>query len=246
MSTGKGCLGQNLFAMLPLRRHPKTVAAIPRCATHTLYKKLSVCCLGLPCFGFNEQHGCVTNTQYTRISDKEALSLLTEEMAKPRMAKSVRAEMSRQAEEDKRTLVSTVKATILLVDDHKRLRQELRLHIEAQAGWQVCCEAKNGNEAVEKFNEFLPDLTIMDFQMPEMNGLDASRKIIQHHPDAAILMLSVHETPDIIQEARNIGIKGYCPKSEIACILDAATALLAGKTFFNKPSTKTSFSLIDK
>src|SRR6202022_108421 len=129
-------------------------------------------------------------------SGEELLSSVKEEMAKPRETHSVRVEESVQAlAKCKRNPVSTdghgslvaAKATTLLVDDDKIARRHLRRLLEDHAGWLVCCEAENGKEAVEKFNELLPDLTVMDFQMPEMNGLEAARLMIQRHSDAAIL-----------------------------------------------------------
>ena len=196
----------------------------------------------------------MTKADGKKQSDEELLSSVKEEMAKPRETHSVRAEESAQAlAKNKRNTVSTdghgslvaTKATILLVDDHKIARRHLRRLLEEHAGWLVCCEAENGKEAVEKFNELLPDLTVMDFQMPEMNGLEAARLIIQHHSDAAILMLSVHTGAQMIAAAKEAGIKGFCPKSEMHCILDAVTVLLAGETFFQiskTPSEKAALS----
>jgi DNA-binding NarL/FixJ family response regulator len=72
----------------------------------------------------------------------------------------------------------------------------------------------------------------MDFEMPEMNGLDAAREILKEHPKAAILMLSVHLPGQLAVEARKVGIKGACPKSEMWCLPDAIRALLRGETYF--------------
>ncbi len=85
---------------------------------------------------------------------------------------------------------------------------------------------------MSKYRDLLPDVTVMDFEMPEMNGLDAARAILKEHPSAVILMLSVHLPGQLAVEARKIGIKGACPKSEMWCLPDAIRALLRGETYF--------------
>src|SRR5258707_13505543 len=94
-------------------------------------------------------------------------------------------------------------------------QQALRL-LEQQDSWQVSGEAVNGKDAVSKYRDLLPDVTIMDFEMPEMNGLDAARAIFIDYPNAAILMLSFHLPDQLAVEARKVGIKCACPKSEMS------------------------------
>lgn len=121
---------------------------------------------------------------------------------------------------------------ILLVDDSQLIRQQIRNLVEKRNCWCVSGEAENGEEAVRKFAEVRPDVTIMDFEMPEMNGLDAARAILKSHPDANIVMLSIHIPGQLAQEARKAGIKGACPKSEMWCVTEAINAILRGETYF--------------
>jgi DNA-binding NarL/FixJ family response regulator len=121
---------------------------------------------------------------------------------------------------------------ILLVDDSQLMRQQIRRLIEKKDSWSVSGEAENGAEAVTKFEDVHPDLIIMDFEMPQMNGLDAAKAILDKFPDANILMLSIHIPGQLAQQARKIGIKGACPKSEMWCLTEAINAVLRGETYF--------------
>jgi DNA-binding NarL/FixJ family response regulator len=122
--------------------------------------------------------------------------------------------------------------SIFLVDDNQLMRQQAVKLVEQQDCWTVSGEAANGRDAVSKYPDILPDVTIMDFEMPEMNGLEAARAILRDYPNAAILMLSIHLPGQLAVEARKVGIKGACPKSEMWCLPDAIRALLRGETYF--------------
>jgi DNA-binding NarL/FixJ family response regulator len=122
---------------------------------------------------------------------------------------------------------------ILLVDDHPHFRKQLRCLIETQADWEVCCEAADGQEAVDKHQTLNPHLTIMDFNMPGLDGLNASREILRKKPDATILMVTVFASKQLAAEAQKAGIKGFCPKSEAECIIEAIEMLLHGKKYFH-------------
>ena len=122
--------------------------------------------------------------------------------------------------------------SIFLVDDNQLMRQQAVKLVEQQDCWTVSGEAANGKDAVSKYPDILPDVTIMDFEMPEMNGLEAARAILRDYPNAAILMLSIHLPGQLAVEARKVGIKGACPKSEMWCLPDAIRALLRGETYF--------------
>jgi DNA-binding NarL/FixJ family response regulator len=103
--------------------------------------------------------------------------------------------------------------------------------IETQDDWEVCCEAADGKEAVEKHRTTNSHLTIMDFNMPGLDGLTASRQILRKKPDAPILMVSVFASRQLADEAKKAGIKGFCPKSEADCILEAIEVLLRGEKY---------------
>ena len=122
-------------------------------------------------------------------------------------------------------------ANIFIVDDHDHVRRHLRRLIELQRDWVVCCEAVNGKEAVEKHCRDA-HVTLMDFNMPEMDGLKASRLILLKCPDASILMVTVFWSPQLCDEARKAGLKGVCSKSESDHILEGIETLLRGGTYF--------------
>ena len=121
---------------------------------------------------------------------------------------------------------------IFVVDDNPTLLHYLRSVLEQQDDWHVCNEAHNGREAVEMFPQIKPDLVVLDFQMPEMNGLEAARQIIKISPDIPILMVSLYLSTQLAEEARKAGIKGACAKSEIHCVVNAVEALLREETYF--------------
>src|SRR5271154_5766640 len=101
---------------------------------------------------------------------------------------------------------------ILVVDDNPTVRRYLRGVLEQQRGWRVCDEARDGQEAVDKFQKLQPDLIVLDFQMPYMNGLDAARIISQLSPETPILMVTLYLTKQLSQEARKVGVRGACAK----------------------------------
>ena len=124
---------------------------------------------------------------------------------------------------------------ILIVDDHHQFRAQLRSLLESIEEWQVCGEAQNGIEAVEKHCDIQPHVTVMDFNMPELNGLLASREILRKHPQATILLLTVFASAQLAVRAKREGIKGFCSKTEIDCITVAIETLLRGGTYFPEP-----------
>jgi DNA-binding NarL/FixJ family response regulator len=98
---------------------------------------------------------------------------------------------------------------------------------------EVCAEASNGKEAVEKARELNPDLVILDITMPELNGLDAARQIRSFAPNLPILILSVHKSKQVVEEAKKIGVRGYVTKGDtIQKLLLAVDTVLQDQTFF--------------
>jgi DNA-binding NarL/FixJ family response regulator len=116
---------------------------------------------------------------------------------------------------------------ILIVDDHEIVRRGLRRLVERQSGWEVCGEAVNGKEAIEKALALNPDLVLMDISMPVMNGIEATRQIRRLSPVMKIVIVSLHDDEVVTAQAKSAGADGYvvkaCP-SEI--LLKTLTAVL--------------------
>jgi len=122
---------------------------------------------------------------------------------------------------------------LFLADDHEIVRFGLRNLLESQFGWSVVGEAGDGKEAVEKVFLLEPDIALLDISMPGMNGLDAARQILGRGGRTKILILSVHDSQDVIQQVLDSGARGYVLKSDAMRDLIAAVhALRSNKTFF--------------
>jgi DNA-binding NarL/FixJ family response regulator len=101
---------------------------------------------------------------------------------------------------------------ILIVDD---FRAKLRALLESVEEWQVCAEAENGRQAIEKHCSVQPHITVMDFSMPELNGLHASRAILLKCPSAPILLLTVFTSSQLALQAKKAGIMAFCSKTQV-------------------------------
>lgn len=101
---------------------------------------------------------------------------------------------------------------ILIADDHQIFREGLKSLLDKNSGLRVAGEAKNGFEAVKLTQELQPDLVIMDISMPDLNGIDASRKILHEFPDCKIIALSMHADKRYVTELLKVGVKGYVLK----------------------------------
>jgi DNA-binding NarL/FixJ family response regulator len=121
---------------------------------------------------------------------------------------------------------------ILVVDDNPTVRHYLRAILEQQDSWQVCAEARSGSEALDRVEESRPDLILLDFQMPGLNGLDVARQVNRQWPDIPILMITVHLNKQLAAEAKAVGVRGACAKSDPGSIVGAAEALLRKQTYF--------------
>ena len=121
---------------------------------------------------------------------------------------------------------------ILVVDDSQLMRRCLRTLLEQRDAWKVCCEASNGKEAIEKAKQASPDVIVLDFQMPEMNGLDAAKEIRRQSPDVPILMVTLHMSPQLEDQAKRVGIRGACNKGNIQCVVDGVDTLLHHGTYY--------------
>ena len=103
--------------------------------------------------------------------------------------------------------------TILLVDDHSLVRRGFRRMLEDEADLKVVGEAGDGAEAIQLARELNPQVVLMDCALPNMNGLDATRQIIEDHPETAVLMLSMHSESTWVRQAMDAGAKGYILKN---------------------------------
>ena len=126
----------------------------------------------------------------------------------------------------------TTPVRILVVDDSQLMRRCLRTLLEQQHSWKVCCEASNGLEAIERAKQAAPDVIVLDFQMPEMNGLDAAREIRRQSPEVPILMVTLHMSPQLEDQAKRIGIRGACDKGNIQCVVEGVDTLLHHGTYY--------------
>jgi two-component system response regulator NreC len=104
---------------------------------------------------------------------------------------------------------------ILLVDDHSVVRQGFRLILSSQTDMEVVGEAANGREAIELSEQLRPDVIVMDVAMPELNGIEATRRISQTQPHTKILALSMHKDSVYVREILRAGAKGYLLKDAI-------------------------------
>jgi len=122
---------------------------------------------------------------------------------------------------------------ILIADDHEVARRGIRSLLESHLGWEVCAEAKDGRDAVELATSMKPDLVLLDIGMPNLNGLEAARQILATSPNVAILILTMHDSDNVIREVLRAGARGFLLKSDAGRDLVAAVeALESQKTFF--------------
>jgi len=130
---------------------------------------------------------------------------------------------------------STQLLRVLVVDDHDLVRRGLRSMLEAQPGWTVCGEATTGREAVGLVQQLQPEVVVIDVHMPDMDGLQATQEILAANPQTEILVLTVDDTKEIVQAAREAGARGIVMKSDAALDLVAAVAALAQHESFYTP-----------
>jgi DNA-binding NarL/FixJ family response regulator len=132
------------------------------------------------------------------------------------------------------------KISVLLVDDHALVRRGFRRMLDDDETLEVVGEASNGAEAVRLAEQLHPQVIVMDCQLPELNGVAATRIILRSHPEAAILMLSMHSEDTLVRQALDAGARGYVLKN--ANDLDLASAIknvAAGKSVMDPQLQRT-------
>lgn len=103
---------------------------------------------------------------------------------------------------------------LLIVDDSAMVRKLLRRTIEQDHDFEICGEAENGAEAVDKVGKLNPDVVVLDLQMPVMNGLEAARRINTLSPQVGMVMFTMHCSPQLLKEAREAGVKDVISKAD--------------------------------
>jgi DNA-binding NarL/FixJ family response regulator len=127
---------------------------------------------------------------------------------------------------------------ILIADDHAVTRAGLR-DLFTRPGWTICAEAANGREAVALAEQYRPDIVIMDIVMPELNGLEATRRIHRVLPRTEILLLSLHYSDELVRQAVDAGAHGYVLKSDASKdLLSAVKALVEHRPFFTSAANE--------
>ncbi|HTS69675.1 MAG TPA: response regulator transcription factor, partial [Terriglobia bacterium] len=122
---------------------------------------------------------------------------------------------------------------VLVVDDHAVVRRGVRALLAESRLWKICGEAADGDEAIEKANQLRPDIVIMDISMKSMSGLEATRQILRSLPKTKILILTMHESEQVVAEVLKAGAHGYVMKSDAGRdLLAGIEALAQGGTFF--------------
>ena len=125
--------------------------------------------------------------------------------------------------------------TVFLADDHAVVRDGLSMLLEAQPDLQVIGTAADGRDAVRQAAQLGPDVAILDIAMPELNGLEAARQILESCPATQAIILSMHATNEHIQQALHMGVRGYLLKASAgANIADAVRAVHAGRRYLSE------------
>ncbi|HXN20663.1 MAG TPA: response regulator transcription factor [Candidatus Binatus sp.] len=128
---------------------------------------------------------------------------------------------------------------ILIADDHDLMRRGVKALLQPHAGWEIVGEAHTGREAVSKAEELKPDVVILDISMPDLNGVDAAKRIRKASPDTEVLILSVHYSDQLIRDILEAGVRGYIVKSDSDRDLVIAVETLANhKPFFTPRATE--------
>jgi DNA-binding NarL/FixJ family response regulator len=124
---------------------------------------------------------------------------------------------------------------VLIVDDHAFIRRGVETILESSPEWQVCGEASNGNDAIRLANQLSPEVVLMDVTMPGMNGLEATRIIRKEHPNVKVILLTLHESSEVLRSGFRAGASGYLLKADAEEELMKALRIVVGDGSYISP-----------
>lgn len=127
------------------------------------------------------------------------------------------------------------KLRILIADDHALIRRGARTILQARRGWKIVGEATNGRETLEKTLKLKPDVVVVDISMPELDGVEVTRQIRKSLPDVKVLVLTMHESDQMIRRALDAGANGYLLKSDLIDDLPEAVRTVSENKSFLTP-----------
>jgi len=120
---------------------------------------------------------------------------------------------------------------IVVADDSEPLRRGIRHLLSQHEDWEVCGEAVDGQEAVQKVQKLAPDVVVLDFSMPVLNGIEAARQILQIRPTTRIVLCSMYLDRQLAFLADKLGIRSLLSKSNVGGITEGVEAALRGESF---------------
>jgi two-component system response regulator NreC len=127
-----------------------------------------------------------------------------------------------------------IQIRILLADDHNIIRDGMRLLLERQAGFSVVGEAADGREVVQLAQEQSPDVVVMDIAMPNMNGIEATRRIVERSPSIGVVILSMHYDESYVIRSLKAGARAYLLKDAVKMeLISAIQAVVQGRSYFS-------------
>ncbi len=124
---------------------------------------------------------------------------------------------------------------VLIVDDHAFIRRGVQSILQEFPEWELCGEAGNGTDAIPLVEQLSPDVILMDVTMPGMNGIDATRIIRQSHPRVKIVLLTLHESSEILRSGFRAGANGYLLKADAEDELMKALRVVVGGGSYISP-----------
>jgi DNA-binding NarL/FixJ family response regulator len=124
---------------------------------------------------------------------------------------------------------------ILLADNHEVVRRGIRSLLEANAEWEVCAEAEDGVQAVQRTIELQPDVLIIDMSLPRLNGLQATCRILRQVPNQRVVLLTTYESETVFRDALQVGVRGVVLKSDASLDLTRVVEALLKTKAFSRP-----------